>query len=86
MQIDAVVINASPLITLFRSGQADLLPRLFKRIVVLQAVWQEVGQDGWDDAPALELRQQSWPVVAPVEISPRVAGAGQTSGFAEICG
>ena len=40
MQIDAVVINASPLITLFRSGQADLLPRLFKRIVVPQAVWQ----------------------------------------------
>lgn len=82
MQIDAVVINASPLITLFRSGQADLLPRLFKRIVVPQAVWQEVVQDGWDDAPALELRQQSWPVVAPVEISPRVAawslGAGET--------
>lgn len=34
MRIDAAVINASPLITLFRSGQADLLPRLFGRIVV----------------------------------------------------
>ena len=34
MRIDAVVINASPLITLFRSGQADLLPQLFGKIVV----------------------------------------------------
>lgn len=31
MSIDAVVINASPLITLFRSGQAELLPQLFNR-------------------------------------------------------
>ena len=28
MRIEAVVINASPLITLFRSGQADILPRI----------------------------------------------------------
>ena len=73
MQIDAVVVNASPLITLFRSGQADLLPQLFKRIVVPQAVWQEVVQDDWDDPPARELRQQSWPVLESVDISPRVA-------------
>ncbi len=49
MQVDAVVINASPLITLFRSGQANLLPKLFKRSVVPQSVWQEVVQDDWDD-------------------------------------
>ncbi len=29
MRIDAIAINASPLIALFRSVQADLLPRLF---------------------------------------------------------
>lgn len=83
MQIDAVVINASPLITLFRSGQADLLPQLFKRIVVPQAVWQEVVQDDWDDPPARALRQQSWPVLESVDISPRVAawslGAGESA-------
>jgi|GEM_PF-3482694 len=28
MPIDRVVINASPLIVLFKSGQADLLPQL----------------------------------------------------------
>jgi len=39
MRIEDVVVNASPLISLFRSGQADLLPRIFRRIVVPEAVW-----------------------------------------------
>ena len=83
MRIDEVVINASPLITLFRSGQAHILPHLFKRIVVPQAVWQEVVQDDWNDAASRELRQQTWPVIEEVESSPRVAawalGAGETA-------
>lgn len=83
MRIDAVVINASPLITLFRSGQADLLPRLFKRIVVPDAVWQEVVLDEWEDKAARELSKQSWPVREDAVISPRVAawslGAGETA-------
>ncbi len=41
MWIDAVVVNSSPLITLFRSGQADLLPRLFQRVVVPDAEFDE---------------------------------------------
>ena len=35
MRIEAVVLDVSPLITLFRSGQASLLPRLFERIELL---------------------------------------------------
>ena len=86
MRIDAVVINASPLITLFRSGQADLLPRLFTHIVVPEAVWHEVVLDEWEewaDRAARELSKQSWPVRAEVTSSPRVAawelGAGETA-------
>ncbi len=83
MRIESVVINASPLITLFRSGQAHILPQLFSCIIVPQAVWQEVVLDEWDDAAALELRQQTWPVIKDPEISPRVAawslGAGETA-------
>jgi len=83
MRIEAVVINASPLITLFRSGQADLLPRLFTHIVVPEAVWQEVVLDEWQDTAARELSKQSWPVRAEVVSSPRVAawalGAGETA-------
>jgi len=83
MRIEAVVINASPLITLFRSGQADLLPRLFTHIVVPEAVWQEVVLDEWQDTAARELSKQSWPVRVEVVSSPRVAawalGAGETA-------
>lgn len=86
MRIDAVVINASPLITLFHSGQADLLPRLFTHIVVPEAVWQEVVLDEWEEwagRAARELSNQSWPVRAEVTSSPHVAawelGAGETA-------
>ena len=58
MRIDAIVLNASPLITLFRSGQADLLPLLFKHIVVPEAVWQEVMMGEREDAAARELSKQ----------------------------
>jgi hypothetical protein len=34
MWIEAVVVNSSLLISLFRSGQADLLPQLVNGIVV----------------------------------------------------
>jgi len=60
MRIDAVVVNASPLIALFRSGQADLLPRLFNRIVVPHAVWSEVLAGGHQDAAATQLAAQDW--------------------------
>ena len=85
MRIDAVVVNASPLITLFRSGQADLLPHLFTHIVVPEAVWQEVVQDEWEDTAARELGNQSWPVRTEVVSSPRIAawalGTGESAVF-----
>lgn len=83
MRIEAVVVNASPLITLFRSGQANLLPRLFDQVVVPEAVWKEVALDEWDDAAARELGAQSWPIRKDVPPSPRVdawnLGAGETA-------
>ena len=83
MRIDAVVINASPLITLFRSGQGGLLPSLFKHIVVPEAVWREVVVQGQGDRAARDLSEQTWPVRADVVSSPRVAawdlGAGETA-------
>ena len=46
MGIDTIAINASPLILLFASEQADLLPQLFNRIVVPAAVWREIVDAG----------------------------------------
>ncbi len=82
MLIDAIVINASPLITLFRSGQADLLPRLFNRIVVPNGVWEEVTGEKQDVA-ALGLPTQPWLIRQPVVASQRVMdwglGKGETA-------
>jgi len=50
MRIEKVVINSSPLIVLFRSGQADLLPQLFRDIVVPESVYKEVLAGREDDA------------------------------------
>ncbi len=55
MRIDAVVVNASPLIALFRSGQVDLLPKLFQRVFVPDAVWDEVIAGGHRDVAAENL-------------------------------
>ena len=83
MRIEAVVVNASPLIALFRSGQADLLPKLFNRIVVPEAVWKEVVLDERDDAAVRELGAQTWPIREVVATSHRVEawnlGAGETA-------
>jgi predicted nucleic acid-binding protein len=80
--IDAVVVNASPLITLFRSGQADLLPGLFDRVIVPEAVWQEVVAER-DDAAARALPSLPWPIREKVVASTRVRiwnlGQGETA-------
>lgn len=82
MSIETIVINASPLITLFRSHQADLLPRLFNRIIVPEAVWDEVVNER-HDAAALGLPSHSWPIRERVTVSPRVQmwnlGKGETA-------
>ncbi|PZN75198.1 MAG: DUF3368 domain-containing protein, partial [Candidatus Methylumidiphilus alinenensis] len=65
-----------------RSGQADLLPRLFKRIIVPDAVWSEVVNER-RDAAARGLLSQTWPIREKVTISPRVQawnlGSGETA-------
>ena len=50
MRIEKVVVNSSPLIVLFKSGQADLLPLLFERIVVPEQVVTEVTDGKGNDS------------------------------------
>jgi len=83
MRIEAVVLNASPLITLFRSGHAGLLPRLFHHIVVPETVWQKVTAAEATDPASRELGVQSWARRSDVSPSPRVEawnlGPGETA-------
>lgn len=60
MRIDRVVVNASPLITLFKSGQAQLLPALFGAVYVPDAVWREVASEAHVDEAARGLGNATW--------------------------
>lgn len=85
MRIDKVVVNSSPLIVLFRSGQADLLPTLFKTVVVPEQVYEEVIAGGKDDAAKKALPEKPWITREKVEISLPVAawnlGNGESAVF-----
>ena len=60
MPVERVVINASPLIVLFRSNLEKMLPQLFKEIVVPDAVWHEIVDGGHTDRAALCLPETTW--------------------------
>ncbi len=85
MRIEKVVVNSSPLIVLFRSGQADLLPQLFTDIVVPELVYQEVLAGRMDDAAKMALPQIPWINRKKVEITLPVAawnlGNGESAVF-----
>nr|VFJ48806.1 MAG: Predicted nucleic acid-binding protein, contains PIN domain [Candidatus Kentron sp. DK] len=83
MPIERVVINASPLITLFRAGLHPLLPRLFSDLCVPEAVWDEVVNGPHDDPAARNLAGARWARRQKTQTSPKVLGwnlgAGETS-------
>ena len=57
-----VVSNASPLITLARIGQLNLLQQLYNDIVIPEAVWHEVVVEGTNQPGAEVVRSASWVV------------------------
>ncbi|WP_068814966.1 hypothetical protein [Phormidesmis priestleyi] len=75
MPIDRVVINASPLIVLFKSSQADLLPQLFNEILVPQSVWEEVTLSQSDIA-SQQLPNAPWARQMEVAIHPSIQYSG----------
>ncbi|PSN10722.1 DUF3368 domain-containing protein [filamentous cyanobacterium CCT1] len=82
MSVDRVVVNASPLIVLFKSGQADLLPQLFSEILIPQAVWQEVTLPQ-GDAASQQLPDAAWAIPVEVLVNSDIAawdlGAGESA-------
>jgi predicted nucleic acid-binding protein len=83
MRIERVVINASPLITLYRAGLHPLLAQLFSELVVPTAVWAEVVSSTHDDPAARGLPQAPWAQQRQTTESPDVSawglGAGETA-------
>lgn len=83
MSNDRIVINSSPLITLCKSNQEELLPQLFTSIIVPAAVWQEVTASPHSDSAAVKLPSLHWAtrvnsVVVPPLIQAWDLGAGES--------
>lgn len=85
MHIKQVVINASPLILLFRSHLESLLPALFDEICLSEAVWSEVTGGGYRDESVSGLINAEWAKKVKVSgISPIVAAWDLGIGESEV--
>lgn len=72
MPIDRVVVDASPLIVLFRCGLQELLPTLFQEVLVPEPVWHEVTASGHADPAASGLPHATWIKRVDVPVSEQV--------------
>lgn len=88
MSIDSVVVNTSPLIVLFKSGQEELLPTLFGSILVPMQVIGEI-QAGSDNDPTTPgIEEASWIDRRNVSINTNIAawnlGKGESGVFSLV--
>ncbi len=60
MLVDKIVINASPLILLCNSDLSFILPELFSKIVVPNAVWDEIIKGSHLDKASQMLPELGW--------------------------
>ncbi len=60
MPVNNIVINTSPLILLFNSDLAFILPAMFNEIVVPDAVWNEIVNSKSYDIAKQSLPDASW--------------------------
>jgi len=60
MQVKEIIIDSSPLITLFLSHQSHLLAQLFTTVWVPDAVWEEVTTHEHNDLASQGLTSASW--------------------------
>lgn len=79
MRAEHVVVNASPLICLSRSGLLDLLPSLFAEIVVPDKVHQEIAAKGGIDLALMKQFKQIYDIVIPSSITSWDLGEGESS-------
>ena len=82
-QSDLVISNASPLITLAKIGQSDLLEKLFTRVTIPQAVYDEVVIRSAGGAGASETVLANWIEVRQAADSLAVAVLQENLGAGE---
>ena len=83
--MNKIVIDTSPLIVLFKTQLAYLLPRLFTEIVVPSGVWTEVVDAEKNDLASKQLPTVSWVEQTDVSnISPLISSWGLDLGESEV--
>lgn len=63
----SIVSNASPLISLARIGSLGLLRKLYGKLLIPEAVWQEIVVQGVGQPGAKEVKDSKWITVQAVE-------------------
>lgn len=85
MKSDRVVLNASPLIVLFKADLAHVLPQVFTEILVPGSVWEEVAAGGSTGEAAQQLPKVDWAKrVELATIAPAVLSWNLGNGEAEV--
>ena len=83
--MNKIVIDTSPLIVLFKSNQANLLPQLFSEIIVVNSVWDEIIKVDKVDAASTQLPNVSWAKFMNIaSVAPIIAGWGLDLGESEV--
>jgi len=77
-----IVADSSPLITLAKISQLEILPSLYGSILITPEVYGEVAVAGAGPAGAAETTTAKWIEVHPLKDAARLAGAQQELGLA----
>jgi predicted nucleic acid-binding protein len=67
---NSIVVNASPIIALVKSNMEHVLPRLFQKIVIPDAVWQEICV--YKDSAWQKLLKERWIKRESVPVDERI--------------
>ncbi len=82
MLIDKLVINASPLILLYKADLDYLLPELFSQIVIPNSVWNEVRAG--DDAASVKAEYAPWLNRVSIEMNEEILAWNLGDGESEV--
>lgn len=74
MPIEKVVLNASPIIILYKAHMENILPQLFKAIVIPKYVFDEITKTKIKDRAKVELPKQACYKIAKIGIDDAIAG------------
>lgn len=67
-----VISDTSPVLNLARIGRLELLPLLYKQVLIPSAVFDELTASKRDLPPAIDFASESWLIVASANDRPRV--------------